>query len=425
MTSIEAPRPLNLGEILDRTVQHYRDRFLVYLGIAIIPTGVLLILAGSVFLAVAWLGARARTHGAGHVNSPGAIAIGFVVLAAVSLLVLAAAVGVSSLSAAAMNHAAAGALAGRRPTIRGSYAEAWRRGWMYVWLYILQSLIVWVAPLAVWFGAFMLLTTLLAGGGRGAGAQAAGALVGLSTIFGLTAVAGYALWMLLCVSLAFPGCIVEKISAWKALRRSFRLSKGTRGRIFVLYLLGYALGMIVSMVAFVILVIAVALIPALNTPQNSQKLGMAVLFLFYGGSYAVKAFTKPIYAIALMLFYYDQRIRNEGFDIEWMMERAGLRAGEAVASSGGSSAVLSGDPVAGPNEAPMAAPNGEFSPASGNEYVAVPVEMESASASQSSGAVHAHNTGQAVEQAEAPGAAEAKEATEPAETKPPENGVQG
>ena len=25
-----------------------------------------------------------------------------------------------------------------------------------------------------------------------------------------------------------------------------------------------------------------------------------------------------------MFFYYDQRIRLEGFDIEWMMQRAGL-----------------------------------------------------------------------------------------------------
>jgi hypothetical protein len=25
-----------------------------------------------------------------------------------------------------------------------------------------------------------------------------------------------------------------------------------------------------------------------------------------------------------VLFYYDQRIRKEGFDIEWMMQRAGM-----------------------------------------------------------------------------------------------------
>jgi len=32
----------------------------------------------------------------------------------------------------------------------------------------------------------------------------------------------------------------------------------------------------------------------------------------------------PIYAIGLTLFYYDQRIRKEGYDIEWMMQAAGL-----------------------------------------------------------------------------------------------------
>ena len=34
----------------------------------------------------------------------------------------------------------------------------------------------------------------------------------------------------------------------------------------------------------------------------------------------------PISAISIpsVLFYYDQRIRKEGFDIEWMMQQAGL-----------------------------------------------------------------------------------------------------
>ena len=32
----------------------------------------------------------------------------------------------------------------------------------------------------------------------------------------------------------------------------------------------------------------------------------------------------PIYPIALTLLYYDQRIRREGFDVEWMMQSAGL-----------------------------------------------------------------------------------------------------
>ena len=338
MNSNETPRPLNLGEILDRTVQLYRERFLVYLGIAIIPTGVLLVFAGSVFLVLAWLGERTGAA-ATPINSARDMAIGIVVLVVISLPALAVILGVSSLSTAAVNHAAAGALAGRRPSIRGSFAEAWRRGWMYVGLYVLQALIVWIAPLGIWFVALIFMTAFAAGISRGASPQTAGALVGLVTLFGFTAIAGYALWMLLCVGLAFPSCVVEKINAGAAIKRSFKLSKGTRGRIFVLYLLGAVLGWIVSMVVFVIFVIVIALNPALNRPQNAQVMGMAMIFLIYGSSFAVQALTKPVYAIALMLFYYDQRIRKEGFDIEWMMERAGLVSDEATAGSGESRVV--------------------------------------------------------------------------------------
>jgi hypothetical protein len=34
----------------------------------------------------------------------------------------------------------------------------------------------------------------------------------------------------------------------------------------------------------------------------------------------------PIYPIAKTLFYYDQRIRREGYDIERMMDAAGMTA---------------------------------------------------------------------------------------------------
>jgi hypothetical protein len=34
----------------------------------------------------------------------------------------------------------------------------------------------------------------------------------------------------------------------------------------------------------------------------------------------------PIYPIALTLFYYDQRMRREGYDIERLMDAAGLQA---------------------------------------------------------------------------------------------------
>jgi hypothetical protein len=436
MNSIEAPRPLNLGEILDRTVQLYRERFLVYLGIAIIPTGTVLLVAGGIILGLTWYGTSLAGTSATPFSSPATTKL--IVFSVVTVLLVAALpvmLGVSSLSAAAMNHAAAAALSGKRPTIRGSFSEAWRRGWMYVGLYVLQALIVWVAPVGVWFVAFTFLTALMVGA-RSAAGQAAGALFGLLTLAGFAAIAGYALWMLLCTSLAFPGCVVEKIDAGAALKRSFRLSKGTRGRIFILYLLGAVLGWILSMVVTVIFVIAAAMIPLLNSPQHAQAMGMAMIFLIYGSSFAVQAFTKPVYAIALMLFYYDQRIRKEGFDIEWMMERAGLMPGEAPAPGGetvtrpGEALAFSGAIVAVPGEEPATpsgaltntAPNGEAGPAAGNGSASAPIDDSVALPVE----IDAVFVGQASEQAAPQSApepsqpAEAIEATPPAQ---PETGV--
>jgi hypothetical protein len=42
------------------------------------------------------------------------------------------------------------------------------------------------------------------------------------------------------------------------------------------------------------------------------------------GIFVMDALIGPIYSIGLTLFYYDQRIRKEGYDIEWMMQAAGL-----------------------------------------------------------------------------------------------------
>jgi hypothetical protein len=59
----EPLHPSSLGEILDRTAQLYRSRFLVFLGISLIPTGVVVALACVVGLVVAWWSAA----GAGSV----------------------------------------------------------------------------------------------------------------------------------------------------------------------------------------------------------------------------------------------------------------------------------------------------------------------------------------------------------------------
>jgi hypothetical protein len=53
----EPLRPSTLGDILDRTVHLYRSRFLVFFGIAVVPTAVILVFASAAFLLFAWSGA--------------------------------------------------------------------------------------------------------------------------------------------------------------------------------------------------------------------------------------------------------------------------------------------------------------------------------------------------------------------------------
>jgi hypothetical protein len=313
---IEALHPSTLGEILDRTVQLYRSRFLVFLGIAMIPAGVILACAAAAFLFLAWMGSGASAVGTTMV---GVLSIFF--FAGGALIVLPLCIAAMSLGSAALTHAASVEFLGEKTTIRSAYRAAWKRGWRYTWLLILQALFLVVAPLVVWTILIVVFAVFAVISKSTADSNVAGGAVVL-LLFAI--LASYSLWMLLRLCLAFPACVVEEIEAWAALKRAFSLSRDTRGRILVLYLLGAVLGWILSLVLSIPVLIVVSMIPGMNTPQHQQTMGMIILFTFYGSSFAVQALTKPVYAIAILVFYYDQRIRKEGFDIEWMMRQAGM-----------------------------------------------------------------------------------------------------
>jgi hypothetical protein len=315
----EPLRPMSLGEILDRTAQLYRTRFLVFLGISLIPTGVVLALACGVGLVVAWwswAGARSVSETAGNVLT-------VLFCLAVALVALPVFLAVTALATAAMNHAVSRVYLGETATIRDAYKSVWRLGWRYIGLYLLQALLATIAPMAV---CVVLLLLGYAGEELAKPALGSGAdfFFGLFIFLLFAALIGYVIWMLLRLALAFSACVVEQIGAWAAIKRGFTLSHGTKGRIVVLYLLGAVLGWIVSMGVMLPLTILLALLPGMSSPQHAQILGAVMVFILYGAVFAVQALVRPVYGIALVLFYYDQRIRLEGFDIEWMMQQAGM-----------------------------------------------------------------------------------------------------
>jgi uncharacterized membrane protein len=135
-------------------------------------------------------------------------------------------------------------------------------------------------------------------------------------IFLLIGALVYGIIMSLRYSLAISACTVEDLTARAAIRRSIQLSKGSRGRIFMLALLAVIiqLGLTGITQAFFIVV-------GLKN-HGVLPVWMSVMQQFL--AFLTNTFVGPIFATGFTLFYYDQRVRKEGYDIERMMHHAGM-----------------------------------------------------------------------------------------------------
>jgi hypothetical protein len=144
----------------------------------------------------------------------------------------------------------------------------------------------------------------------------------------------YIIWRFLGYAMAMPACMVEETTAWNSLKRSVKLSRGTRGRIFVMFLLVWALSIVVSIIGYIPLVVATVIAAAMGKGvAHATAMIVIAEILNVIIHFAAQALITPVYTTSLVLFYFDQRVRTEGYDIEWMMEHAGLTVSAATAAS--------------------------------------------------------------------------------------------
>lgn len=135
-------------------------------------------------------------------------------------------------------------------------------------------------------------------------------------------------FFLIGIALAFaiPAAALEETSGWKALRRSWKLTRGSRGRILVAWFMATACALALEgVVAFLAWWIATLLQTGPHRAEFNRQVYEVVVYSFYA---VIGAVVGPLYPIAVTLFYYDQRSRKEGFDVEIMMEAAGLETAE-------------------------------------------------------------------------------------------------
>jgi hypothetical protein len=145
-------------------------------------------------------------------------------------------------------------------------------------------------------------------------------------------------WIRASIAMSAPAWAIEDLGVRASIRRARRLSKGGRLRVFVACLAPATLGWVATLTVSRALFYLWSSCP-LEGPFLIYRLRVfAALIPWHGwcvstsvveairilSEAAILTLIGPIFPIALTLFYFDQRIRREGFDIECMMDAAGM-----------------------------------------------------------------------------------------------------
>jgi len=303
-------RPMNLGEILDRTLQIHRSRFLAFAAIAAI-TVIAIELFRSVDRYLLHVSSLYRPSNKGETLVWNFIVgLGFYHLSCL----------IAGLVEPSIVKLASGSFLDEDCTIASSFRFAVNRWRSYLWIAILKVAVILVLPEIV----FMILAISLAIAAQATGLFSSGtkwALPLLSVSVVLVAGALF-LWLGTCLSLALPTAALESRAGLKSLHRSWDITKGTRARIgFIWSTLFVSLWVLAWASEFLLGQLMFFTGRVLHLADAMRHLYQPAVFVLVTAIYIILG---PIYPIAITLFYYDQRIRREGYDVERMMESAGL-----------------------------------------------------------------------------------------------------
>lgn len=255
-------RPMSLGELLDRSFFLYRKHFALFVGIIALPHLVL--------LAFQLIGVAINRG-----TTMAFTATGLVWLFATLVLYL----GASAASQGATVVAVSKVHLGTDTSISEAFAG-------------IKGRILYLALIMIGVG------------------------IGVSIGFVLLIVPGIILALMW--ALTIPVAVLEDKGLRDATARSAELTKGNRGRIFMVYFL------FIVLMYIVILLWEVPIFAAIGIFARSGQRPLTVLPVWTQVALPVCTFLSqclvgPLLTIALSLVYYDQRVRKEAFDLQLMM----------------------------------------------------------------------------------------------------------
>lgn len=281
-------RPLSIGEMLDRTFSIYRDHFKLFVGIFVVPQ--------LATFAVSF-GMQVIMHAIS--SSSAAMPIASLSLVLYLPVYYAVILITYALGQAATVYGVSQVYLGRPATISQSYSFIKSRFWSILAVIVLISI-----------------------------ASGIGAVVGLIAL--LIGAIVIPVLIILYSALAVPVTVLEGRDPIESLKRSYSLVKDDLGRIFVIWILF----IVIQIAAAVVISIPTFILAAVLAQHGQVPLWFNAISDC--GNFIVGVLVSPLLTIALSVAYYDERIRKEAFDMQFMMATIDRNAMAASAAAAGS-----------------------------------------------------------------------------------------
>lgn len=256
-------RPLDIGDLLDETFRMYRRHFLLFGGISVIlaiPSAALFGLAVASFTSV-----LQQTGSQSDFSFLGPLLATFAAGLVVNLVILPFTMG-------AVMYAACESALGRPVTAGGVFMAILRRYFPLLGYWLLFSISGWlalalcVAPIALW------------------------------------------IWVFVAWSVVVPAMFVENIGLGAAFGRSWNLVQGRWWRTFLVLFLMLVIWYVVGLGLGGFIQLGQYLLALVLSPFIAAAISVGV-------SELVSALVNPVIQIAIVLIYFDLRVRKEALDL--------------------------------------------------------------------------------------------------------------
>ncbi len=104
--------------------------------------------------------------------------------------------------------------------------------------------------------------------------------------------------------------VIEKAGIFGSLKRSWQLTKGSRWEIFGLY---FVVSLIMNTIVYIIMIFMIIIVFVIF-----QENPLAIFIIVFVLAYMLTALIMPLWFCMQVVIYYNQRVKNEAFNIEYL-----------------------------------------------------------------------------------------------------------